>query len=124
MSSEVREHVTAAADAETVVDNPAGPDYPAEAADSRGVSLFSTQNSDELRGRWDATQRAFVDDPRAAVERADHLVVETIQLLSTSFTRERSQLEEQWARGEDVSTEDLRVALRRYRSFFDRLLSA
>jgi hypothetical protein len=99
MSSEVQEHVTAAADAETVVDNPAGPDYPAEAADSRGVSLFSTQNSDELRGRWDATQRAFVDDPRAAVEKADHLVVETIQLLSTSFTRERSQLEEQWARG-------------------------
>jgi hypothetical protein len=120
MSSEVQERVTAA---ETVVDNPAGPDYPAEAAGSRGVSLFSTQNSDQLRGRWDATQTAFVDDPRAAVERADHLVVETIQSLSSSFTRERSQLEEQWARGEDVSTEDLRVALQRYRSFFDRLLS-
>ena len=92
-------------------------------ADSGPASLFSAENGDELRGRWDAAQTAFVDDPRAAVEKADHLVVEIIQLLSTSFTQERSRLENQWASGESVSTEELRVALQRYRSFFDRLLS-
>ena len=63
-----------------------------------------------------------MDDPRAAVERADALVAEVVQSLTTSFTDERSRLEQQWSQGEDVSTEDLRQALHRYRSFFDRLL--
>jgi hypothetical protein len=94
-----------------------------DAADSSGETLFSAENGEKLRAQWDAAQTAFVDDPRAAVERADHLVVETIQILSTSFTQERSRLEEQWARGESVSTEDLRVALQLYRTFFERLLS-
>lgn len=99
------------------------PDVGDDVADSPDASLFSAETGEKLRGQWNATQSAFVDDPRAAVERADHLVVETIQTLSTSFTQERSQLEEKWARGESVSTEDLRVALQLYRSFFDRLLS-
>jgi hypothetical protein len=94
-----------------------------DVTDSEPASLFSAENGDELRGRWDAAQTEFVDDPRAAVEKADGLVVEIIQILSTSFTQERSRLENQWASGESVSTEDLRVALQRYRSFFDRLLS-
>ena len=94
-----------------------------DGADAPAASLFSSENSERLRGQWDSAQTAFVDDPRAAVERADRLVVETIQILSTSFTEERSRLEEQWARGESVSTEDLRIALQRYRSFFERLLS-
>jgi hypothetical protein len=89
----------------------------------RNESLFSTGDTENLRRQWDALQTAFVDDPRVAVERADHLVVETIRTLSTSFNQERSRLEEQWARGESVSTENLRVAIRLYRSFFDRLLS-
>ena len=63
-----------------------------------------------------------MDDPRAAVERADALVAEVVQSLTTSFTDERSRLEQQWSQGEDVSTEDLRQALHRYRSFFERLL--
>jgi hypothetical protein len=67
-------------------------------------------------------QAAFVDDPRAAVHQADALVVEVVQILTTSFTDERSRLERQWSEGEDVSTEDLRQALHRYRSFFERLL--
>jgi len=92
-------------------------------SEAPGALLFSAENGEKLRDQWDSAQTTFVDDPRAAVERADHLVVETIQILSTSFTQERSRLEEQWARGENVSTEDLRVALQRYRSFFDRLLS-
>jgi len=92
-------------------------------SEAPGALLFSAENGEKLRDQWDSAQTTFVDDPRAAVERADHLVVETIQILSTSFTQERSRIEEQWARGENVSTEDLRVALQRYRSFFDRLLS-
>jgi hypothetical protein len=64
-----------------------------------------------------------VDEPRHAVEQADSLVAEMMQHLAQLFADERSKLEAQWTRGEDVSTEDLRVALQRYRSFFDRLLS-
>jgi hypothetical protein len=84
--------------------------------------LFSAEDRQALRGEWDRTQTAFVDDPRAAVEQADRLVVESVQILSASFSRQRADLEEQWGRGQDVSTEDLRVALQRYRSFFERLL--
>jgi hypothetical protein len=76
------------------------------------------------RGRWDDIQSRFVDDPRSSVEQADTLVLEVVQDLQTTFGSERSSLEAQWQSGEDVQTEDLRVALRRYRSFFDRLLSA
>jgi hypothetical protein len=76
------------------------------------------------RTRWDDIQSRFVDDPRNSVEQADTLVLEVVQDLQTTFGSERSSLEAQWQSGEDVQTEDLRVALRRYRSFFDRLLSA
>jgi hypothetical protein len=85
-------------------------------------ALFS--NPGEYRHRWEAIQAGFVDEPRRAVENADALVAEVIQQLVRSFADERSQLETQWSRGDQASTEDLRVALRRYRSFFDRLLSA
>jgi len=86
------------------------------------TALFADQERDRLGEQWGAVQAAFVDDPRAAVERADALVVEVVQSLTTSFTDERSRLEQQWSQGEDVSTEELRQALHRYRSFFDRLL--
>jgi hypothetical protein len=76
----------------------------------------------DLRGRWDRVQTAFVDEPRAAVKQADELVAEAIQRLAETFAREREVLESQWDRGDNVSTEDLRVALQRYRSFFQRLL--
>jgi hypothetical protein len=74
--------------------------------------------------RWEEIQTSFVDEPRTSVEAADQLVAEVMQRLAESFARERSDLEQQWDRGEDVSTEDLRVALQRYRSFFQRLLAA
>jgi hypothetical protein len=64
-----------------------------------------------------------VDEPRRTVEQADELVAQVMQRLAESFASERERLEGQWGRGEDVSTEDLRVALQRYRSFFQRLLS-
>lgn len=85
--------------------------------------LFPSEEANDLRGRWDAIQAGFVDEPRKAVEQADSLVALAMKRLAETFANERSQLEGQWDRGDDVSTEDLRVALRRYRSFFGRLLS-
>jgi hypothetical protein len=73
--------------------------------------------------RWDAIQSGFVDEPRHAVEEADSLVSELIQSLSDGFSNERRHLEEQWSSGQEVSTDDLRRGLQRYRSFFQRLLS-
>ena len=77
----------------------------------------------QLRSRWDEVQTGFVDEPRTAVQHADELVAETIQRLAQSFADERRRLEEQWGRGDNVSTEDLRQSLRKYRSFFQRLLN-
>jgi hypothetical protein len=85
--------------------------------------LFSGHEANELRAKWDAVQVGFVDAPRDAVEHADNLVAETMKRLAEVFSAERTKLEGQWNQGEDVSTEDLRLALRRYRSFFGRLLS-
>lgn len=76
------------------------------------------------RDRWEQIQIGFVDEPRSAVQRADGLVAEVMKDLASSFAEERSRLEGQWDRGDDVSTEDLRQALQRYRSFFQRLLAA
>jgi hypothetical protein len=92
-------------------------------ARGKAAALFSEADARELWSRWDRIQTGFVDEPRQAVEQADHLVAEVIKYLAESFAGERRNLEEQWSRGNDVSTEDLRVSLQRYRSFFDRLLS-
>lgn len=85
--------------------------------------LFSVEESKGLHAQWDAIQVSFVDEPRQAVQQADGLVASAMQRLAEIFADERGHLDEQWDRGGDVSTEDLRVALRRYRSFFGRLLS-
>lgn len=85
--------------------------------------LFSGGEANELRGKWDTIQVGFVDEPRRAVEQADNLVAGTMKRLAEIFAEERGKLESQWDNGENVSTEDLRLALRRYRSFFSRLLS-
>jgi len=85
--------------------------------------LFPTDEAERFRSRWQEAQTGFVDEPRTAVEQADGLLAEMMQRLAQVFADERGKLEEQWSRGDDISTEDLRVALRRYRSFFDRLLS-
>ncbi len=92
-------------------------------ASSGANVLFTPSMLDELRERWTKVQIGFVDEPRRSVQDADHLVAETVKHLAESFAAERTGLEAQWARGDQVSTEDLRQILRRYRSFFDRLLS-
>lgn len=91
--------------------------------DSVDNPLFPPEDAQDLRGRWEAIQGSFVDEPRRAVEEADALVAGAMKRLAETFARERSGLEEQWDRGGDVSTEDLRIALKRYRAFFGRLLS-
>jgi hypothetical protein len=85
--------------------------------------LFLSGEAKDLRARWDAIQVGFVDEPRRSVEQADNLVAGTMKRLAEIFAQERCNLEGQWDQGENVSTEDLRLALRRYRSFFSRLLS-
>jgi len=87
-------------------------------------SLLPSDRTSEYRERWDGIQSRFVDDPRRSVEQADKLVIEVVQDLQTTFGSERRSLEDAWQRGDDVQTEDLRVALQRYRTFFDRLLAA
>ncbi len=96
----------------------------AEPRKSAGAEpLFPGNELEELRSRWSSVQTAFVDEPRRAVEQADGLVASAMKRLAEVFAEERSKLEKQWDRGDNVSTEDLRVALQRYRSFFRRLLS-
>jgi hypothetical protein len=85
--------------------------------------LMKTDDEEDFRARWKAIQTSFVDEPRRSVEQADELVAELMQHLARNFSDQRSNLETQWQRSEQVSTEELRGALRRYRSFFDRLLS-
>ena len=92
--------------------------------DAEREPLFESADRDKFGESWTSVQAAFVDDPRNAVKEADTLVAELMQQLAETFSAERSRLESQWDSDEDVSTEDLRIALQRYRSFFDRLLSA
>ena len=99
------------------------PERPENEAEPEATPLFSPEDARAMHDRWTSIQAGFVDEPRGAVHQADVLVAETIQRLAETFAREKSTLEEQWSRGDDISTEDLRQALRKYRSFFDRLLS-
>ncbi len=87
------------------------------------TQLFPNNELQEFRSRWDDIQTAFVDEPRRAVEQADTLVASAMKRLAEVFADERDGLEKQWDSGDNVSTEDLRVAFTRYRSFFQRLLS-
>jgi hypothetical protein len=98
-------------------------DAPPIPARDEVIAMFPGEESSGYRARWDAVQTGFVDEPRKAVEEADALVAQVIKRLTEVFADERTALEGQWDRGEQVSTEDFRQALRRYRSFFERLLA-
>lgn len=101
----------------------AEPTVPDHEAETTSQPLLTTGDADEFHRRWESIQIGFVDEPRRAVEDADKLVAEVIRRLAETFSEERSRLEGQWGRGEDVPTDDLRLTLQRYRSFFHRLLS-
>jgi hypothetical protein len=77
----------------------------------------------DFRSRWERIQAGFVDEPRTAVQQADELVNETSNRLLEGFASARRQLEDQWGSGDNVSTEDLRVVLKKYRTFFEKLLT-
>lgn len=85
--------------------------------------LFETDEAKKFRTHWLNIQNKFVDDPRESVKQADELVASVLKSVTMGFSDRRVALEQQWNSGEDISTEDLRVALKRYRSFFDRLLT-
>ncbi|MFD8077855.1 hypothetical protein ACFV3E_34970 [Streptomyces sp. NPDC059718] len=94
-----------------------------ETAADEAPELLGSQDQENFRDRWQRIQSEFVDDPRDAVHAADELVADVMQKLASTFAQHKGDLEGQWTRGEQVNTEDLRTALRRYRSFFNRLLS-
>jgi hypothetical protein len=88
------------------------------------AQLLEGDEMQSMRAQWKDIQAEFVDEPRKAVQDADALVADLMQRLAQMFAGERDQLESRWAGGDEVSTEDLRDGLRRYRSFFERLLAA
>ena len=91
--------------------------------DEQLAPLFLPDVAKDFRSRWDAVQRSFVDDPRQAVRQADELVAQVMKGLAETFSNERAKLEAQVDQTDKASTENLRLGLRRYRSFFERLLS-
>jgi hypothetical protein len=95
----------------------------ATVAERDWAALFPEDETRTFRQRWDGIQAGFVDEPREAVQQADALVTEIMKRLADGFTGARGELERAWAQNGDASTEDLRQAFRRYRSFFDRLLA-
>jgi hypothetical protein len=95
----------------------------ANATQEPNSPLFAQNVTQDFRCRWEKIQGGFVDEPRKAVEHADELVASAIKGLAEVFATERHKLEAEWDKTDNVSTEELRIALRRYRSFFDRLLS-
>ena len=120
-----RVEATPATDAPVLRDGGrADPGREARPQASEHEPLLPRDESGRFTSRWQEIQTGFVDEPRRSVEQADALVADLMQRLAAGFAEERERLEAQWDSGDDVSTEDLRVALTRYRSFFDRLLSA
>jgi hypothetical protein len=87
------------------------------------AQLFPPDIANDFRARWDEVQIGFVDDPSRAVREADELVAQVMQSLADSFAKARSGFEGEISQAGNASTESMRVALQRYRSFFQRLLS-
>jgi hypothetical protein len=116
---EPREETAPADDAQR-----ATPERDGTAGEDALTQLFDGRRAEELRGSWQELQSRFVDEPRETVQEADALVAEMLQEIARGFAEARSGLESQWSSGDDVSTEELRVTLQRYRSFFERLLAA
>ena len=96
---------------------------PADVVDDQLEPLFEEEAAKKFRSRWLVIQSKFVDDPRDSVKQADDLVADILKSVTMSFADRRISLEKQWNSGENISTEDMRQALKRYRAFFERLLT-
>jgi hypothetical protein len=108
---------------ETVAENQARTNHPTDTVEKDLAPLFEAGEAEKFRTRWLAIQSKFVDDPGKSVKEADDLVADVIQNITRNFADRRGSLEKQWTGGGDTSTEDLRLALKQYRSFFERLLT-
>jgi len=97
-------------------------EMPAEIDEVSQAALLSQNESAHFRSRWNEIQGMFVDEPRTAVQQADELVSDVIEMITRMFSNEHNTLEAKWNQGNDVSTEDLRQALQHYRTFFNRLV--
>jgi len=95
--------------------------YVPEAPGEGQVELMAVDSRTQYRARWGAIQTSFVDDPADAVREADHLVADVMKHMAATFADERGRLEGRWSQGNE-DTEQLRVALRRYRQLFGLLL--
>lgn len=122
MSREHDEKSFGTADFVTAAEAPQG-EQARDPKDEQLAALFPQETAEAFRSDWDAVQIGFVDDPRKAVQQADELVAKVMKSLAESFANQRSSIEADVGRNEQADTENLRVALRRYRSFFERLLS-
>ena len=111
-------------DAPSMTDRQPTGDVASSAGDDSPSALMSADELQDALTRWRDIQGQFVDDPRHAVQQADSLVADMMERITRTFAGERERVESRWSRGDDVSTEDLRQALQRYRSFFERLLAA
>jgi hypothetical protein len=109
---------------ETAQEGAPAADTAGRAEDDRRIELVSGAEAERFRARWTEVQTRFVDGPQGAVEDADALVADVMRHLAQTFADERATQDRQWSEGDSASTEDQRVAMTRYRSFFDRLLEA
>ncbi|MFB7992455.1 hypothetical protein ACFC4G_06465 [Streptomyces sp. NPDC056002] len=107
----------------TATTEPAQQEQAAQPNAEEAPPLLTAGDAQDFRDRWSKIQSTFVDDPREAVKSADALVTDVMQSLATTFANQKRGLEGQWKSGEEANTEDLRKALRHYRSFFNRLLT-
>jgi len=94
-----------------------------KAVESEPLPWLSVEEIDKLKSRWNSIQIKFVDEPHTAVEQADGLVTEALERIKQVFSDNRTILNEQWTNHQDISTEDLRIALQNYRSFLNRILA-
>ncbi|NXY97027.1 hypothetical protein HYE82_22115 [Streptomyces sp. BR123] len=114
---------TAGADETEAGRTGAGETTGAGTAEADATPLMPESEAADFRDQWSRIQAGFVDDPKESVRAADGLVAAVMQHLAGTFASHKEDLEHQWSSGGEVATEDLRLALQRYRSFFNRLLS-
>ncbi len=108
------------------IPTPVAPAAPESARGTFGAAtpLLPASKVGELRLLWNHIEAGFLDEPRRSVEEANKLLANAVQLVAEGFARERASLERQWESEGNVSTEELRLALKRYRAFFSRFLDA
>jgi hypothetical protein len=102
--------------------NDARSETASDSAAEERATLIPPDRAESYNGRWTQLKSDFVDEPSKAVRGANELVGEVLDELEELFRSQRAELEK-GLDSEQTTTEDLRQALGRYRSFFDRLLS-